>query len=49
VAGPPERITERLRELASWGATNLIFTALQGPQNIAYTSRLWDEALRPLV
>jgi 5,10-methylenetetrahydromethanopterin reductase len=49
VAGPPDLITERLRELASWGATNLIFTALQGPQNIAYTRRLWDEVLRPLV
>jgi 5,10-methylenetetrahydromethanopterin reductase len=49
VAGPPERIVERLRELASWGATNLIFTALQGSQNIAYTQRLWNEVLRSLI
>jgi 5,10-methylenetetrahydromethanopterin reductase len=48
VAGPPDRIVERLRELASWGATRLIFPAVQGAANIAYTRRLRDEVLNRL-
>jgi 5,10-methylenetetrahydromethanopterin reductase len=47
LAGSARRIAERLAELASWGATNLILTILFGdPDN--YAKRLAAEVLAPL-
>jgi 5,10-methylenetetrahydromethanopterin reductase len=47
VAGPPDAIAARLREIASWGATNMIFPAVYGDK-MAYTKRLWNEVLAGL-
>jgi 5,10-methylenetetrahydromethanopterin reductase len=44
IAGPPERIAERLEEIASYGARNLIFTALYADK-VGFTRRLADEVL----
>jgi 5,10-methylenetetrahydromethanopterin reductase len=45
VAGPPGHVAERLLELASWGASNLLLTAVFGDP-IGYTRRV-AEALLP--
>lgn len=47
VAGEPDLIRQRLRDLASWGATNMIFPAVYGDK-IGYTRRLWSEVLQGL-
>ena len=47
IAGPPHRVLERIEELASWGATNLLLPAIFGDP-FATTSRLAAEVLRPL-
>jgi alkanesulfonate monooxygenase SsuD/methylene tetrahydromethanopterin reductase-like flavin-dependent oxidoreductase (luciferase family) len=44
IAGPPEHVAARIRELASWGATNLLFTAMWGDP-IGYTRRIADEVM----
>lgn len=47
VAGPPDLMVERLRKIAGWGATNMIF-----PSNYAdkmgYTKRMWTDVLTKL-
>jgi alkanesulfonate monooxygenase SsuD/methylene tetrahydromethanopterin reductase-like flavin-dependent oxidoreductase (luciferase family) len=47
LAGSAPRIAERLEELASWGATNLILTILFGDPD-DYARRLASEVLAPL-
>jgi 5,10-methylenetetrahydromethanopterin reductase len=47
LAGSPAHIAERLEELGSWGATNLILTLLFGEPE-AYAKRLASEVLAPL-
>ena len=44
LAGSPARIAERLEELASWGATNLILTLLFGEPE-TYAERLAHEVM----
>jgi 5,10-methylenetetrahydromethanopterin reductase len=47
LAGSAARIVERIREIASWGATNLVLTPLFGDP-VADTKRLAKEVLAPL-
>lgn len=44
IGGPPEHVAARLRELASWGAPNLILTAMWGDP-LGYTRRIADEVM----
>jgi 5,10-methylenetetrahydromethanopterin reductase len=47
VAGPADQIVERLRQIAGWGATNMIFPSIYADK-IGYTKRLWSEVLSKL-
>jgi 5,10-methylenetetrahydromethanopterin reductase len=47
LAGPPARILERIEELASWGATNLLTSAMFGDP-FRYTAQVAEEILGPL-
>ena len=47
LAGTAARIRERLEEMASWGATNLILTILFG-EPVGYAKRLAREVVAPL-
>jgi 5,10-methylenetetrahydromethanopterin reductase len=47
LAGPPARILERIEELASWGATNLITSAIFGDP-FSYTAQVAEQILSPL-
>jgi len=47
VGGPTDLIVERLKQIASWGATNMIFPAVYGDK-IDYTRRLWNDVLTKL-
>lgn len=47
LAGTPQRIRDRIEEMASWGATNLILTALFGDP-VEYVERMSREILQPL-
>jgi 5,10-methylenetetrahydromethanopterin reductase len=47
LAGPPARILERIEELASWGATNLLTSAIFGDP-YRYTAQVAEQILRPL-
>jgi 5,10-methylenetetrahydromethanopterin reductase len=44
IAGSKERVAERIRELDSWGASNLILTAMWGDP-LDYTRRIADEVM----
>jgi 5,10-methylenetetrahydromethanopterin reductase len=44
IGGTAENIAARIRELAGWGATNLLFTAMWGDP-IGYTKRIADEVM----
>jgi 5,10-methylenetetrahydromethanopterin reductase len=47
LAGPPDRIRERIAELASWGATNLFTSAMFGDP-FAYAEAIAEAVLAPL-
>lgn len=47
LAGTPARIRERIEELASWGATNLVLSILFGDP-VEYAKRLGTEIIAPL-
>jgi len=47
MAGTAERIRERMRELASWGATNLILNILFG-EPVEYAKRIARDIINPL-
>ena len=47
IAGPPSRVRERIDELASWGATNLITAAIFGDP-FAYVDEVAAQVLVPL-
>jgi alkanesulfonate monooxygenase SsuD/methylene tetrahydromethanopterin reductase-like flavin-dependent oxidoreductase (luciferase family) len=47
VAGTPDLIAQRLRDLASWGAGNMIFPAVYGDK-VGYKRKLWNEVLAGL-
>jgi 5,10-methylenetetrahydromethanopterin reductase len=47
LAGPPARILERIEELAGWGATNLLTSAIFGDP-FSYTAQVAEQILQPL-
>lgn len=47
LAGPARRILERIEELAGWGATNLLTSAMFGDP-FRYTAEVAQQILRPL-
>jgi len=44
IGGSPEHVAARIRELRSWGASNLLLAAMWGDP-IAYTRRIADEVM----
>lgn len=47
VAGPPDRVRRRIRELASWGVTGFFTSAMFGAP-LEATRRIGEEVVRPL-